>query len=60
MFLTTVDGIYNAITFSRAILLASYCEDGEWFIEGYPDWDDPDVNAWMPLPEPYKGGQNET
>ena len=57
--LTTVDGIYNAITFSHAILIASYCEDGEWFIEGYPDWDDPDVTAWQPLPEPYKGGQNE-
>lgn len=58
--LVTADGIYNAITFSRAILLASYCEDDGWFIEGYPDWDDPDVIAWQPLPEPYKGGQNET
>ena len=27
-------------------------EDGEWFIDG--------VTAWMPLPEPYKGGENDT
>lgn len=52
--LATVDGIYNTITFSHAIQLASYCEDGEWFIEGYPDWDDPDVIAWQPLPESYR------
>ncbi|MBS6263642.1 MAG: DUF551 domain-containing protein [Clostridium sp.] len=58
--LVTVDGIYNTITFSHAIQLASYCEDDGWFIEGYPDWDDPEVTAWKPLPEPYKGGQNET
>ena len=58
--LATVSGIYNNITFSSAIQLAGYCETEGWFIEGYPDWDDPDVTAWQPLPEPYKGGQNET
>lgn len=51
--LVTVDGIYNNITFSTAIQLASYSEEG-WFIEGYPEWDNPDVIAWMELPEPYK------
>ena len=53
--LATVSGIYNNITFSSAIQLAGYCETEGWFIEGYPDWDDPDVIAWQPLPEPYKG-----
>ena len=52
--LATVSGIYNTITFSHAIQLASYCEDGGWFIEEYPDWDDPDVIAWQPLPESYR------
>ena len=52
--LLTVSGLYSCITFSDAIELGNLCSDGEWFIEGYPDWDDPDVTAWMPLPEPYR------
>ena len=51
--LATVTGIYNALTFSSAIQLASYCKDDGWFIEGYPDWENPNVSAWSPLPEPY-------
>lgn len=52
--LVTVSGLYSCITFSDAIELGNLCSDGEWFIEGYPDWDDPNVTAWMPLPEPYR------
>ena len=52
--LVTVTGIYNALTFSSAIQLASYCKDDGWFIEGYPDWENPNVSAWRPLPEPYR------
>lgn len=52
--LLTVSGLYSCITFSDAIELGNLCSDGEWFIEGYPDWDDPNVTAWMPLPEPYR------
>lgn len=53
--LTTVSGIYNNSTFSSAIQLASYCEAEGWFVEGYPEWADPKVSAWQPLPEPYEG-----
>ena len=52
--LLTVSGLYNYITFSDAIQLGNLCSDGEWFVEGYPDWDDPNVTAWMPLPELYR------
>lgn len=52
--LATVSGIYNNITFSSAIQLAGYYETEGWFIEGYPDWDDPDVIAWQPLPKSYR------
>ena len=52
--LLTVSGLYSCITFSDAIELGNLCSDGSWFIEGYPDWDDPNVTAWMPLPEPYR------
>ena len=56
--LLTVSGLYSCITFSDAIELGNLCSDGEWFIEGYPDWDDPNVTAWMPLPEPYQWEKN--
>lgn len=52
--LVTVNGIYNHITFSDAIELGELCSDGTWFIDGYPDWNNPNVVAWMPLPEPYR------
>lgn len=52
--LVTVNGIYNHITFSDAIELGEICSDGTWFIAGYPDWNNPNVVAWMPLPEPYR------
>ncbi len=52
--LMTVSGLYGCIIFSDAIQLGNLCSDGSWFIEGYPDWDDPKVIAWMPLPEPYR------
>ena len=57
--LVTVTGIYNALTFSSAIQLASYCKDDGWFIEGYPDWENPNVSAWRPLPEPYRPERRE-
>ena len=50
--LVTVSGIYNALTFANAIQIGAYDRDG-WFIEGYEDWNNPNVTAWMPLPEPY-------
>ena len=52
--LVTVTGIYNALTFSDAIQLASYCKGDGWFVEGYPDWENPNVSVWRPLPEPYR------
>lgn len=56
--LVTVSGTYNHLTFSGALQLASYTEDDGWFIESYPEWDDPNVIAWMPLPEPYQWEKN--
>lgn len=50
--LVTVSGIYNALTFANAIQIGAYDRD-RWFIEGYEDWNNPNVTAWMPLPEIY-------
>lgn len=57
--LATVTGIYNVLTFSGAIQLASYCKDDGWFIEGYPEWENPNVSAWRPLPDPYRPERSE-
>lgn len=57
--LVTVSGFYNHLTFSNTIELGNLCSDGSWFIEGYPDWDNPEVTAWMPLPEPYQQEENK-
>ncbi len=27
------------------------CAENRWTVETYPDWDDPQVTHWMPLPE---------
>ena len=38
------------------------CEDGEWSIwdcEHWDKWGSKGTIAWMPLPKPYKGGDDE-
>ena len=52
--LVTVNGKHNNTTFIDALEIAEYDSDEGWIIEGYLDWINPDVTAWMPLPEPYK------
>lgn len=56
--LVTVNGKHNNITFVNALEIAEYGNTEGWIIEGYLDWLDPDVIAWQPLPEPYKGGKD--
>ena len=57
--LVTVNGKHNNITFVNALEIAEYGNTEGWIIEGYLDWLDPDVTAWMPLPEPYKESEEE-
>ena len=40
------------IIFEDGYALASYTEDG-WIVEGWPEWEDPEVISWYPLPEGY-------
>lgn len=44
------------ITLNNALQLACYIsEAGEgWIVEEYPEWENPNVIAWRPLPEPYR------
>lgn len=47
------------ITLHNALELACYIAEGNegWILEEYPEWENPDVIAWRPLPEPYRPEQ---
>lgn len=42
------------ITLDNAYELASFSVDEGWILEEWPEWEDPDVKYWIPLPEPPK------
>lgn len=44
------------ITAWRDTVMIAWIEDGEWTNDALTFTDQSKVNAWMPLPEPYKGG----
>ena len=46
------NGPYATQRFERAVEIALYSEEEGWILEAYPDWDEPVITHWMPLPEP--------
>ena len=52
--LVTVNDKHNNLTFENTLMTGCYCCAEGWILEGYIDWVDPNVTAWLPLPEPYK------
>ena len=53
-YLVVVNGIYRFVSYERAVEIAVYDEEEGWVLEAYPNWQDPIVTHWMPLPEPPK------
>lgn len=50
--LAIVNGVpKNNIHLIGAYEFAYYNKDDGWIIESYPEWENPDVTHWMPLPE---------
>lgn len=49
-----VSGILGNVTFENTQMIGSIVDDGEWFVNEYPRWDNPGVTHWMHLPEPPK------
>lgn len=47
-----VSGKVGNITLVDAIELADFSLDEGWILEMWPEWEDPKVIYWMPLPEP--------
>ena len=44
------------ITLEDVLVVAAFCEGEGWYIGEYPDWDNPIITYWMPLPEPPREG----
>lgn len=40
------------ITLEDVMVVAAFCKGEWWYIGEYPDWDNPIITYWMPLPEP--------
>ena len=53
--LVVVNGKCKMAEFEDAIMLGNYSRRyKDWCIEGWEEWENPNVTAWQPLPEPYK------
>lgn len=51
MVLLIVSGKVNNITLIGAYELGEFDTDEGWILEMWPEWEDPKVTHWMPLPE---------
>ena len=51
--LVTVSGHFGGMIFQDALELAVYDPVVGWIVDGYPEWEEPEVKAWMYLPEAY-------
>ena len=47
---------HKNITLHHAIMTAEYFYQGGWLVDEYPEWENPTVTHWMPLPEPPEEG----
>ena len=51
--LVTVSGHFGGMIFQDALELAVYDPVVGWIVDGYPEWEEPEVKVWMHLPEAY-------
>ena len=51
MVLLTVSGKFKNISFVDVYELGEFDTDEGWILEMWPEWKDPKVTHWMPLPE---------
>ena len=49
-------GKVGNITLVNAFKLATYSIDEGWILEMWPEWEEPKVTYWMPLPQPPEEG----
>lgn len=47
---------HKNITLCHALMTARYFPGEGWVVNEYPEWENPTITHWMPLPEPPKEG----
>nr|DAQ80157.1 MAG TPA: Protein of unknown function (DUF551) [Caudoviricetes sp.] len=53
--LVIVSGKVGNITLVNSVEIGDFDRDEGWILEMWPEWEDPNVTHWMPLPELPKG-----
>lgn len=48
--LVKVTGKYRNIGFQGAVMTAEYSQQEGWIVELFPEWKNPGVTQWMPIP----------
>lgn len=49
----------NKLIYDNLVMIGCYTYEQGWILNGYIDLVDLNVIAWMPLPKPYKEGEQE-
>lgn len=49
----------NKLIHDNLVMIGCYTYEQGWILNGYIDLVDLNVIAWMPLPKPYKEGEQE-
>ena len=50
--LVIASGKVGNITLVNSVEIGDFDRDEGWILEMWPEWEDPNVTHWMPLPEP--------
>ena len=57
--LVIVRGKVGNITLVNSVEIGNFDRDEGWILEMWPEWEEPNVTHWMPLPEPPKEEQKQ-
>lgn len=47
---------HENITLCHVLMTAGYFPEEGWVVNEYPEWENPTITHWMPLPEPPEEG----
>lgn len=47
---------HKNIMLCHALMTAGYFYQGGWLVDEYPEWENPTITHWIPLPEPPEEG----
>ena len=56
--LVIASGKCENISLENAIEIATFDMSEGWILEMWPEWENPKITYWMPLPEPPKEDKN--